>query len=431
MAWLYVAAPLAGNRSVGATRFANKDLCIPNRRSPRSSGALRARCPLSAPPRPAGPCERTFLCRRVRLAASRARAAAEHVQHGQAGCAPRAAREASADAHVLRHVPKLNRNVRLVLVYAITLSVISSLISQTPLAAYILLVRQESGISHDYGAVGVATGLQGVVSVLVALPAGIIADQTRRHMLLRMSSSAWSHHCGVHGVVRRLRSGRLARFFARRPLLCPLRLVRAVGALHGPALRAPRGALWRFDRLWSALQALRVALVVEDAWQCCRPAYLDLRVLARCACPPPPPATLAPATGGPCTHAPPATPEKPALFPLLRPCWKRTRRLLPDLPLRPVRRLCRSHPPDRVRRGQLANGRAHDGDACRRGPHHAAVRHPPMLQRSPHARRGIRLSLPPRPARCRSRRRAWSPLRPRSASPARRACRAVRASTTR
>ena len=62
------------------------------------------------------------------------------------------------------------------------------MISQTPLAAYILLVRQENGHQEDYAAVGIATGLQGVLSVLVAFPAGIVADRTRRQMLLRIAA---------------------------------------------------------------------------------------------------------------------------------------------------------------------------------------------------------------------------------------------------
>ena len=133
--------------------------------------------------------EETFLCRRVRWRASRVYARLQNMCSTDRQEALLAPREKPASTHTCCGTcQKLNRNVRLVLVYAITLSVISSLISQTPLAAYILLVRQESGVSHDYGAVGVATGLQGVVSVLVALPAGIIADRMRRQMLLRIAS---------------------------------------------------------------------------------------------------------------------------------------------------------------------------------------------------------------------------------------------------
>ena len=61
----------------------------------------------------------------------------------------------------------MNHNARLVLIYATMLSMYSSLVSQTPLSAYILLMRP-----HDYTSVGVATGIQGVISLIVAFPVG-------------------------------------------------------------------------------------------------------------------------------------------------------------------------------------------------------------------------------------------------------------------
>jgi MFS family permease len=82
----------------------------------------------------------------------------------------------------------LNRNVRLILIYVTMLSMYSSLVSQTPLAAYILLLREDSGIPHDYTAVGVASGLQGVVSLIIAFPAAALADQFGRQTLLRCAA---------------------------------------------------------------------------------------------------------------------------------------------------------------------------------------------------------------------------------------------------
>ena len=78
--------------------------------------------------------------------------------------------------------PRLNRNVRLVLVYATCLSMYSSLVSQTPLSAYILLLRPD-----DYTSVGVASGIQGVISLVVAFPAGALADCFGRQGLLRLA----------------------------------------------------------------------------------------------------------------------------------------------------------------------------------------------------------------------------------------------------
>ena len=78
---------------------------------------------------------------------------------------------------------RLNRNVRLVLIYATMLSMYSSLVSQTPLAAYILLIRP-----HDYTAVGIATGITGVVSLVVAFPVAALSDRYGRQRLLRVAA---------------------------------------------------------------------------------------------------------------------------------------------------------------------------------------------------------------------------------------------------
>ena len=42
---------------------------------------------------------------------------------------------------------RLNHNVRLTLIYSYALSVVGSLISSTPLAAYILLIRNDSNVA--------------------------------------------------------------------------------------------------------------------------------------------------------------------------------------------------------------------------------------------------------------------------------------------
>ena len=104
----------------------------------------------------------------------------------------------------------MNPNVRLVLLYSFLLSVTSSLISQTPLAAYILFVTEDTpgvpGVAHraahcthstvaasdlacaDNLAVGIATGIQGVISLLCALPAGVLADRVGRQRVLRAAA---------------------------------------------------------------------------------------------------------------------------------------------------------------------------------------------------------------------------------------------------
>ena len=77
----------------------------------------------------------------------------------------------------------LNTNVRLILVYVVLLSVYSSLVSNTPLAAYINLIRDNNNTS-----VGIATGIQGIVNLLIALPVGALADRIGRERLLRAAA---------------------------------------------------------------------------------------------------------------------------------------------------------------------------------------------------------------------------------------------------
>ena len=89
---------------------------------------------------------------------------------------------------------KLNHNVRLTLAYSFVLSVASSLLSQTPLASFILLLTQDTnGVPSDGGAqdnlaVGIATGIQGIVNLLCAVPAGVLADRFGRQVMLRAAS---------------------------------------------------------------------------------------------------------------------------------------------------------------------------------------------------------------------------------------------------
>ena len=88
----------------------------------------------------------------------------------------------------------LNPNVRLTLAYSFVLSTASSLLSQTPLASFILLLTQDArGVPSDGGkqdnlAVGIATGIQGIVNLLCAVPAGVLADRFGRQVMLRAAS---------------------------------------------------------------------------------------------------------------------------------------------------------------------------------------------------------------------------------------------------
>ena len=77
----------------------------------------------------------------------------------------------------------LNHNVLLTLMYAPMLSMYSSLLAQMPLAAYIDLITKDSNLS-----VGLATGAQGVVSLLVAIPASVLADRFGRQVCLRAAA---------------------------------------------------------------------------------------------------------------------------------------------------------------------------------------------------------------------------------------------------
>ena len=91
---------------------------------------------------------------------------------------------ASPGVSTSRSGPRMNLNVRLTLTFAILLSMCSSLLSQTPLAYFILLLRHENHLS-----VGGVTGLQGLMSMLTAIPASLAADRFGRQVLLRIGSA--------------------------------------------------------------------------------------------------------------------------------------------------------------------------------------------------------------------------------------------------
>ena len=102
---------------------------------------------------------------------------------------------AAADEPVAPPQPKpLNSNVRLTLIYSFVLSISQSLLMQTPMAAFILLLTEDArgvpgGPSHrDNLAVGIATGIGGVVNLLCAMPAGVLADRLGRQLMLRAAS---------------------------------------------------------------------------------------------------------------------------------------------------------------------------------------------------------------------------------------------------
>lgn len=93
----------------------------------------------------------------------------------------------------------LNANVRLTLLYTFLFALTNSLMSNNPLAAFILLIAKDApGVprsgtnsslaADDNLAVGVATGVQGVVNLLCALPAGVLADRIGRQRVLRAGS---------------------------------------------------------------------------------------------------------------------------------------------------------------------------------------------------------------------------------------------------
>ncbi|KAL1514525.1 hypothetical protein AB1Y20_003623 [Prymnesium parvum] len=75
-----------------------------------------------------------------------------------------------------------NKNAQLILVYSFLLSVYSSLVSNTPLTVYISMI---TSTNTD---VGIATGIQGIVNLLIALPVGALADVIGRELLLRAAA---------------------------------------------------------------------------------------------------------------------------------------------------------------------------------------------------------------------------------------------------
>lgn len=94
----------------------------------------------------------------------------------------------------------MNTNVKLTLCYTLLFAMTNSLISNNPLAAFILLIARDAPniprtpghnstmTDDDNLAVGVATGVQGVVNLLCALPAGFLADRIGRQRVLYCAS---------------------------------------------------------------------------------------------------------------------------------------------------------------------------------------------------------------------------------------------------
>ena len=84
----------------------------------------------------------------------------------------------------------LNSNVRLTLVFRFLLSVVFSLSFNQVLAQYIYVLR------HSNMDVGVVTGAKGVVQLLFALPAGVLADRwVGRACCASQVSSDWVAPC--------------------------------------------------------------------------------------------------------------------------------------------------------------------------------------------------------------------------------------------
>ena len=100
---------------------------------------------------------------------------------------------------------KLNWNVRLTLLFSFVLSTSTSLLSQTPLAAFVLLLRHD-----DHLSVGVATGIQGVVNLCFALPAGVLADRIGRSALLRAAAVVALVACAYMAVCLLYLKGRVS-----------------------------------------------------------------------------------------------------------------------------------------------------------------------------------------------------------------------------
>ena len=82
----------------------------------------------------------------------------------------------------------MNRNVSLCLLYTLAINIASSLFGQVPLTAYVLLItKNASGVPSVHGntadnnvAVGLLTGCQGVINLILALPSGIVSPRVSR-----------------------------------------------------------------------------------------------------------------------------------------------------------------------------------------------------------------------------------------------------------
>ena len=76
----------------------------------------------------------------------------------------------------------MNVNVKLTLCFTMLLSVSSSLLFDNPFAQLTYLLR------NDNTSVGLASGVKGLVQLLMALPAGALADRFGRQRLLRAAA---------------------------------------------------------------------------------------------------------------------------------------------------------------------------------------------------------------------------------------------------
>jgi len=195
-----------------------------------------------------------------------------------------------------------NPNVRLTLLYSFAVSTSGSLLNTTPLAAFILLIRDNSN-----SAVGVATGIQGLINLLMALPIGALSDRIGRQALLRtaagtalvaaaftavcllllpryMSNFTLYYYicgaCALWGLFMGLHSAPLDALFAdsvpsgaRSRVYVWRSQLRSLGQVAGPLISilifGIYGDTWRLDELRVVLLAGVAASLVPTALLCC------------------------------------------------------------------------------------------------------------------------------------------------------------------
>ena len=93
----------------------------------------------------------------------------------------------------------LNANVRFTLLYALLLSIASSLTFDNVFAQLIKMLR------NDNTSVGIASGVKGTTQLLLALPAGWIADRIGRQAVLRAASAFALLSVGYTAIVLTMR----------------------------------------------------------------------------------------------------------------------------------------------------------------------------------------------------------------------------------